>query len=99
TRSTRDWSSDVCSSDLRGANARERLLECGVLLVGRQNFQTLHQRKAGIDHHRELPEEDGNLLHLDLAGPEGGQSELFAFFANGRSEERRVGKAVGWEGV
>src|SRR5439155_1128754 len=40
-------------------------------------------QQCGNDQHRELPEEDGNLLHLDLAGPEGGQSEFFAFFANG----------------
>ena len=50
----------------RGAHAGQRLLEGRVLLVGGQNFQTLHQGKAGVDHDRELPKEDGNVLGLDF---------------------------------
>ncbi len=55
-----------------------------VLLVRRQNFQTLHQRQASIDHDRKLTEEDRDLLGLDLARAEGRHGKLFAFFPDGR---------------
>ena len=58
----------------------KRLLEGRVLLVGRQNFQTLHQRQAGVDHDRELPEENGNVLGLDLADAEGSAWQILCPF-------------------
>jgi hypothetical protein len=53
------------------------LVERLTLLVRRENLQTLHQRQTGIDHDRELPEKDGDVLGLDLARPEGRHGELF----------------------
>ena len=47
----------------RGPHSDQRLLECRVLLVRTQNFQTLHQRQAGINHDRELAEKDSNVFH------------------------------------
>ncbi len=46
---------------------KQTLLEERVLLVARQNFQTLHQGKAGIDHNRELAKENRLLLGLHRA--------------------------------
>ena len=66
----------------RGTHAVQRFLERGVLLVGRKNFQTLHQRQSGIDHDRELPEEDGDVLGLDLPGSERGKGKLLTLFAH-----------------
>ncbi len=71
----------------RGAHARQRLLERWVLLVGGQNLQTLHQRQAGVDHDRELAEEDGNVLDLDLAGAEGRHDKFLALFADGAGSD------------
>ena len=31
-----------------------------------KNLETLHKREAGIDHHRELAREDGDVIGLDL---------------------------------
>ncbi len=64
----------------RGADAGQRLLEGLVFLVRRQDFQTLHQRQSGIDHDRELAEENRDVLDLDLARSEGGHDKLFALF-------------------
>ena len=67
----------------RSADAGQRLLERRVFLVRRQNFQTLHQRQAGIDHDRELAKEDRDVLGPDLAGSERGHDKFFALFADG----------------
>src|SRR5690242_5216117 len=79
----------------RGAHARERLLERGIVLVGSKDLQALHQRQAGINHHRELAEEDGDLLGGDLAGTEGGQYEFLALLldrvgGNALARQRRL---------
>ena len=66
-----------------GPHAGQRLLKGRVFLVGRQNFQALHQRQSGIDHDRELAEEDRDVLGLDLARAEGGHDKFLALFANG----------------
>ncbi len=63
-----------------GADAGQRLLEGWVFLVGRQDFQTLHQRQAGIDHDRELAKENRDVLDLDLARSESGHGKFFALF-------------------
>ncbi len=70
----------VAPPSTRGPHAGQRLLEGRVLLVGGQNFETLHQRKSGVDHDRELPEEDGDVLGLDLAGAESRHDEFLALF-------------------
>ena len=62
------------------ADVRQHLLESSVLLVGRKDFETLNERQSGIDHDGELAEEDGQLLSLDFAFPEGGECELLALF-------------------
>ena len=67
----------------RGPHAGQRLLKRLVFLVGRQDFQTLHQGQAGIDHDRELAKEDRDVLGLDLCRTECGHREFFALFANG----------------
>src|SRR5260370_9247401 len=64
----------------RGADTGQRLLEGRILLVGRQNFQTLHQWQASVDHDRKLPKEDGNFFGLDLARSENGHRKFFALF-------------------
>ena len=66
----------------RSAHASQRLLERLALLIGRQNFQTLHQGQASVDHDRKLAEEDRDVLDLDLTGSEGGHRKFFALFAN-----------------
>ena len=66
-----------------GPHAIERLLEVGVLLVGSENFKTLHQRQAGIDHDGELPEEHRDVLGLDLGASESWHREFFALLADG----------------
>ena len=55
-------------------------MEGGIFLVGRQNFETLHQWQTGIDHYRELAEENGDVLDGNLTGTERGKGELLAFF-------------------
>src|SRR5580698_4068232 len=45
-------------------------------------FQTLHQRQAGIDHDRELAEENRDVLDLDLARTKRGHGEFLALFAD-----------------
>src|SRR5581483_5817432 len=67
-----------------GADAGERLLEGLGFLVGGQDFKALHEGQAGVDHDRELPEENGNVLGLDFAAAsQHGQSELLAFLLDG----------------
>ena len=69
-----------CAALDRGADAEQRLLEEVVLLVVAEDLQALHQGKAGIDHHRELAEEDGLLLGLDRAADLHVEIEAGAFF-------------------
>ena len=51
----------------RGAHATENLLEGFVLLLVGENLQALHQRKTGVNHHRELAGEDGQFLGVHAA--------------------------------
>ncbi len=37
-----------------------------VLFLGAENLEALHQRQAGVDHHRELPREHREVLRRDL---------------------------------
>src|SRR5207249_6102408 len=89
TRSKRDWSSDVCSSDLEVhvhpeagfAWERVRHVELVVLLEA----LPLLLREDPVDHlAQRLGPEDGEL------------GQLFQVTVDARSEERRVGKEGGW---
>ena len=63
--------------------AGQNLLKGLVLLLARENFQTLHQRQAGINHDGELAGEDGQFLGVDAAA-EGGQVEFLALLGHFR---------------
>ena len=52
-----------------------------VFLLARKNFQALHQRQPGVDHHRELAREDGQFLGIDAAA-ERGQVEFLALLGH-----------------
>src|SRR3546814_7329365 len=78
-----DWSSDVCSSDLVGS------------LVGREPVVHGHAHGSDlagsvVDGH-DLPAVLPHPQHL-LAGPHVEPAQHVAVAADGRSEERRVGK-------
>src|SRR5207247_8067367 len=99
TRSTRDWSSDVCSSDLHGAGgnheARERRGKSVLLQEGVERLVLLRaERERGrlMDDarvERWRLEQAGEWLGAPVAGEK----------VPGRSEERRVGKeGRGWGG-
>jgi hypothetical protein len=47
------------------AHLEEDLLEDAVVLLRAEDLQALHERQAGVDHDRELPGEDGDLLAGD----------------------------------
>src|SRR5690606_41140948 len=85
TRFSRDWSSDVCSSDLRGLGLDQQPLGRG-LVVERE----LEREHPGERIERTLPLKQ---RQLDRAGPT--ERELAS---RSRSEERRVGKEgrAGW---
>src|SRR5262249_32299101 len=50
---------------------------------GSQDFETLHQRQAGVDHDGKLPKENGNVLRFDFAASECRQGKFLAFLADG----------------
>src|SRR5207247_8153647 len=79
TRSTRDWSSDVCSSDLL-LDAFQQLARKGYEIGLAENAQQLLKRV----------EQDGvDLVLLDIEMPEISGLDALKIL---RSEERRVGK-------
>src|SRR5207247_5754619 len=85
TRSTRDWSSDVCSSDLVAAAKAELIagLPAGATCIVPAGEPLLEPHlRADLD--------------TVTFGP-GGDVTL-ASFERGRSEERRVGKEGRWRG-
>src|SRR5690606_40507081 len=85
TRFSRDWSSDVCSSDL-GIVEDFQYLD---IQIGRSGTAVVVQQDLEADgafDRRQLAVEQGPGQELDIAG-----QSLVA-----RSEERRVGKESGW---
>src|SRR5690606_41079390 len=88
TRFSRDWSSDVCSSDLIGQPAQGLLGAAQVeeelaLSLGRGNLDDAPVAQDELVHLRLDPMDgEGNQTHTDV------RVEAF------RSEERRVGKSV-----
>src|SRR5207249_6927997 len=95
TRSKRDWSSDVCSSDLSGERLREGAL---VVFAGRPNAGKSSLFNALLGSERALVTEvpgttrDAIEAHSDFLG-------WPVRLMDTRSEERRVGKegrSWGW---
>src|SRR6266849_1137292 len=76
----------VASAFDRGTRARQHLLKQFVLLLAGQNFQALHQRKPGVNHHRELAGEHREFLGGDSAA-KCRQVELFALFRHLRRRD------------
>src|SRR5207245_4010755 len=94
TRCYRDWSSDVCSSDLARVghllDGQRRDAARFAVARGQRAEVDVRQRVAGDDQERLVAEELGALAHA------AGRAEQLLLEAVGdaRSEERRVGK--GW---
>src|SRR5207249_12185897 len=90
TRSKRDWSSDVCSSDLAQSRTRRTALRAprDVLLPTLPRANRRSGRRASAVS---SPESSGRFRSWDTSGPLGSPHEW-------RSEERRVGKEgrEGW---
>src|SRR5204862_2933252 len=96
TRSLRDWSSDVCSSDLRGRNQSPRFLLGGDGLRHPPRRDGLAPEIAA----EVVGELGGRLVPSgDGAGNHAVEIRVDVARARGRSEERRVGKGgrAGWE--
>src|SRR5690606_40106778 len=96
TRFSRDWSSDVCSSDLPNfADASGAIARRFIVLTMRHSFLG----RENIRLTRELLEELPGILNWALDGlarleQQGGFTEPAS-----RSEERRVGKGSGYRKV
>src|SRR5256884_2051358 len=85
TRCSRDWSSDVCSSDLRAAppGTKESFLP-GTSFTPLISPRNSRRGKAHIGHRSQKPNgREGFPVSLEIDKPEPSES---------RSEERRVGK-------
>src|SRR5690606_39688859 len=82
TRFSRDWSSDVCSSDL---NLLETLLKLNQTVVGLDNFATGHQHNLDEVQSLVTAEQWAKFRFIE------GDIREFSDCQN-RSEERRVGK-------
>src|SRR5207249_7370029 len=93
TRSKRDWSSDVCSSDLRHAPEQKHrfyVVRVGVVIILDQAFDAGHalRRRHLVKQHCPAVTDEVLLQAIDLG-----------WQIRRRSEERRVGKecrARGW---
>ena len=53
-----------------GARLQDDLREVLVLFLVAENVETLHERQAGVDHHRELAREDRQVLRRHALGLE-----------------------------
>src|SRR5206468_9364555 len=87
TRSDRDWSSDVCSSDLHVG--RQSFAQAGFSLGGRFAAQPSVQTEHPL--HRVNQMSDAIVLSAVFHALKQGEQALKA-----RSEERRVGKECRW---
>src|SRR5207249_8128003 len=94
TRSKRDWSSDVCSSDLLLRPKLEFIFARPLIGVSRGQLQLLTKHLARLVHEPAVV--GGVEINVDIS------RELAVFIADhrraARSEERRVGKECrsGW---
>src|SRR5690606_39591276 len=87
TRFSRDWSSDVCSSDLDGLEGGTQCRlgdECCVDVAGCKGGSHVRLRKL----------DEVDLGVIQTFGKENASEEDIAHGSEGRSEERRVGKEV-----
>src|SRR5271157_2379308 len=66
-----------------GPDPEQGFLKAGVLLVGAENLQALHQRQAGVNHDGKLAEEHRNFLDFDLAAAKRGQGKFLALLPDG----------------
>ena len=73
-------------------NLEDDLLEGLVLLLLTQDVQALHEGQTGIDHHRELPGEDRDVLGFHTAA-EFGQGDLLALFLDRGDDDLLTAKS------
>src|SRR5207247_7726080 len=98
-RSTRDWSSDVCSSDLAHLHVGQEEvgeIEAAAALIGDLPIEGLAPLPVLRDHTARSrgKVDDGSLQSLAPTGLAGAYSGFTVL----RSEERRVGKDWRWTG-
>src|SRR5207249_9679723 len=89
TRSKRDWSSDVCSSDLTAELVAQHAEGTRCVAEGAGDLV------GGVAFDEEGAQ--GFVLALAGMGGLGEESSDFCYVFRYRSEERRVGKEGGWE--
>src|SRR5207249_5480425 len=80
TRSKRDWSSDVCSSDLSFSQQRRTLMS-------QSTTEPSQDPKKGVEEQQPALSDNGNVKV---------ESKVEVNGRRARSEERRVGKECGW---
>src|SRR5690606_39880140 len=95
TRFSRDWSSDVCSSDLRTRTHENKDEELFT------NFRDIFSPPSSIVRNYARCNKPFQPLFYCAENPETSFIELVDYWAKTRSEERRVGKEcrgqwVGW---
>src|SRR5206468_5248266 len=94
TRSDRDWSSDVCSSDLLVKAVLAELLGGGELFLKVLLLTTVNKTLAleEVDEHQPVQHDAGQPRAVV------GMGDVLGGVGEGRSEERRVGKecSTGW---
>src|SRR5206468_5807179 len=90
TRSDRDWSSDVCSSDL--LSVMETFAALALQLHSGARGKSLHHRqRQWIRRHRLVIEGDEMADNVSVRSSQGHAEVAYRAQVN-RSEERRVGK-------
>src|SRR5207249_5668008 len=87
TRSKRDWSSDVCSSDLNKA------IKKTIQPAATKSCQPILMRYAKSSSHLCIPhQESGNAIAADISTNSKNSFDNNFVMLETRSEERRVGK-------
>src|SRR5206468_4652304 len=92
-RSDRDWSSDVCSSDLDKVQIEQKVSENQTIWANKNKLiqVCVNLLQNAIDALASKPE-GGEKPTIWIEGREENGKSLLVFRDNGRSEERRVGK-------
>src|SRR5690606_39306390 len=93
---SRDWSSDVCSSDLGRAHHAQELLAGAVLPVGAR-LQHVDLAAAAVDDRAERRRPELARLGREAVAVAEGDGDELALQRDGgalRAEERRVGEGV-----
>src|SRR5699024_11580329 len=97
TRSKRDWSSDVCSSDLVlafSAQETAQVIDCSVAATN----SALQRARATLRAARSGPDEVGYPTDAQQRALVDRYVSAFESHDVDRSEERRVGKGRSWQG-